>query len=285
MTANRISLVTGATGKQGGAVARSLLRRAQKVRVFTRDPAKAEVLKQLGAEVVVGSSTDRSSLDAALKGVDQVFLMTTFFENGLEAEVQQGVAVADAAKASGVEHLVFASVGSAHRNTSIPHFETKWRVEQHIKQIGLPATILRPAAFMENFGTYWPPNAQGVLILPFRPTTKLHMIAVKDIGEFAAAAFMRPAEFIGQAIDLAGDALTLPEIAAHLSGAMGRPVTFQPLPEDQVEAAMGHDFARMFRWFNEVGYGVDVPALEKRWGIPLSKFVDVVAEAPWAKPA
>ncbi len=76
----------------------------------------------------------------------------------------------------------------------------------------------------------------------------------------------------------------MPEVATLLSQALGRAVTFQPVPEDQVEATMGHDYALMFRWFNEVGYGVDVPALEKQWGIPLSKFKDVVANASWAKP-
>ena len=281
---NETILVTGATGQQGGAVAKSLLRQGQKVRGFTRNPAKAEALKKLGAEVVSGSLTDRSSLDLALKGVKKVFLMTTFFEEGMEADVQQGITMVDAAKAAGVEHLVFTSVGSAHRKTGIPHFETKWQVEQHIQKIGLPATILRPTAFMDNFGTFWQPSSEGVIMAPLRPDTKLQMIAVKDIGEFGAAAFLRPSEFIGQAIDLAGDELTMPEVATHLSRTMGRSVQFQQIADDQAEAAVGLDFALMFRWFNEVGYDVDIPALQQRWGIPLTTFKELIAEAPWAKP-
>lgn len=285
MARNEVILVTGATGQQGGAVARSLLQRGQKVRALTRNPAKAkaEELRKLGAEVVAGELTDRASLEKALRGVKKVFLVTTFFEAGLEAEVKQGITMADAAKAAGVEHLVFTSVGSAHRKTGIPHFETKWKVEQHIQKIGLQATILRPTGFMENFGTYFRPSPQGILMLPLRPDTKLQMIAVQDIGEFAAAAFLRPAEFIGQAIDLAGDELTMPEVTAHLSRVMGRTVQFQPIPDDQAEAAVGHDFALMFRWFNEVGYDVDIPTLSKRWGIPLTTFRDLVAHAPWVK--
>ena len=111
------------------------------------------------------------------------------------------------------------------------------------------------------------------------------MVAVQDIGEFGAAAFLRPSEFIGQAIDLAGDELTMPEVATQLSNTMGRSVQFQQLPDDQAESAVGLDFALLFRWLNEVGYDVDIPALQKRWGIPLTTFKEIIAEAPWAKPA
>jgi len=278
-------LVTGATGQQGGAVVRSLLRQGQTVRALTRTPSKAEALKKLGAEVVAGNLTDRPSLDVALKGIKKVFLVTTFFEEGMEADVQQGITMVDAAKAAGVEHLVFSSVGSAHRKTGIPHFETKWQVEQHIQKIGLPATILRPTAFMENFGTFWQPSSEGVMMAPLRPDTKLQMIAVQNIGEFAAAAFLRSSEFMGQAIDLAGDELTMLEAASHLSNTTGRSVQFQQIADDQAEAAVGLDFALMFRWFNEVGYDVDIPALRQRWGIALTTFKETIAKAPWAKPS
>jgi len=276
--------VTGATGQQGGAVARSLLRQGQSVRVLTRNPSKAEELKNLGAEVVVGNLTDRTSLEAALKGVKKVFLMTTFFEEGMEVEVQQGITFADAVKAAGVDQLVYTSVGSAHRNTGIPHFETKWKVEQHIQKLGLSATILRPVFFMENFATFFKPSSEGILMVPLPPGTKLQMIAVKDIGEFGAAAFLRPSDFIGNFIDLAGDELTMPEVAALFSKTMGRSVQFKQMPDDQAEATLGHDFMLMFRWFKEVGYNVDTMALEKRWGIPLTKFKDLITQAPLAKP-
>ena len=276
--------VTGATGQQGGAVARSLLRQGQGVRVLTRNPSKAEALKNLGAEVVVGNLTDRTLLEAALKGVKKVFLMTTFFEEGMEAEVQQGITLANAVKEAGVDHLVYTSVGSAHRNTEIPHFETKWKVEQHIQKLGLSATILRPVFFMENFSTFFKPSSEGILMVPLPPETKLQMIGVRDIGEFGAAAFLRPSEFIGQAIDFAGDELTMPEVASHFSQTMGRSVQFKQMADDQAEGAMGHDMMLMFRWFKEVGYNVDTSVLEKRWGIPLTKFKDLINQAPWGKP-
>lgn len=283
MTQAKPILVTGSTGQQGNAVARSLLRQGQKVRVLTRHPDKAAALAKAGAEVVKGDLTSQADLQKALVGVRGVFAMSTPFEAGMDAEVKQGTMLADAAKQAGVTHYVYTSVGSADRNTGIPHFETKWKVEQHIRRISLPATILRPVFFMENFSTYFPPSKEGILEMPMRPTTKLQMIAVKDIGEFGAAAFLSPTRFLGQAIDLAGDELTIPQVAAHLSRTRGRQIQFRQIPDDQVEKLMGQDLALMFRWFQEVGYSVDIPALEKRYGIPLTKFADLIATADWAK--
>jgi uncharacterized protein YbjT (DUF2867 family) len=137
---------------------------------------------------------------------------------------------------------------------------------------------------MENFGTFFLAGVlQGVLVLPMKPETKLQMIAVKDVGEFGAAAFLRPRDFLGQAIELAGDELTMPEAVAHLSRTTGRRIQFQQLPDDQAEAAMGHDLATMFRWFNTVGYEGDIQGLTRRFGIPLTKFADLIATAEWAK--
>ena len=201
----------------------------------------------------------------------------------MEAEVRQGIVLADAAKQAGIAHYVYTSVGSAHRNTGIPHFGSKWKVELHIRQIGLPATILRPVWFMENFTTFAKPSAEGVLMLPMKPARKLAMVALKDIGEFGAAAFLRPNDFLGQAIDLAGDELTMPETAALLTKAMGRPIRFQEFPMDQAEAAMGHDLATMFRWFNEVGYVIDIPGLKQQFGIPLTTFAEWMKTIDWAR--
>ncbi len=276
-------LVTGATGQQGGAVARALLTTGQKVRVMTRHPEKATTLAKGGAEIVQGDLTNPTILQMALRGVHGVFAMSTPFEAGMEAEVRQGIVLADAAKQAGIAHYVYTSVGSAHRHTGIPHFESKWKVEQHIREIGLPATILRPVWFMENFTTFAKPSAEGVVMLPMNPARKLAMVAVKDIGEFGAAAFLRPKEFLGQAIDLAGDELTMPEAAALLTKAMGRPIRFQELAMDQAEAAMGHDLATMFRWFNEVGYAIDVSALNQRFRIPLTTFAEWIKTVDWTK--
>jgi len=276
-------LVTGATGQQGGAVAKALLAKGQKIRVMTRNPDKAAALAKAGAEVVKGDLTNVSDLQAALRGVHGVFAMSTPFEAGMEAEVRQGFLMADAAKQAGVSHYVYTSVGSAHRNTGIPHFDSKWAVEQHIRQIALPATILRPVWFMENFTTFARPSAEGVLSLPMKPDRKLAMVALKDIGEFGAGAFMRPKDFLGQAIDFAGDDLTMIEAATLLTKAMGRTIRFQEFPVDQAEATMGHDLALMFKWFNDVGYAIDIPALQQKFGIPLTTFTEWMTTIDWTK--
>jgi uncharacterized protein YbjT (DUF2867 family) len=227
--------------------------------------------------------TNASDLQAALRGVHGVFAMSTWFEAGMDQEVRQGIMMADAAKQAGIAHYVYTSVGSAHRNTGIPHFETKWKVEQHIRQIGLPATVLRPVWFMENFTTFSKPSAEGILMMPMRADKKLAMVALRDIGEFGAAAFMRPNDFLGQAIDLGGDELTMLEVAAQLSKVTGRSIQFQGLPLEQAEAALGHDLATMFRWFNEVGFQINVAALKQIFGIPLTTFAEWSKTVDWAR--
>ncbi len=282
-TQTELILVTGATGQQGGAVANALLQKGKRVRVMTRNPEKAAGLAKAGAEVIKGNLTNQTDLQAALRGVHGVFAMSTPFEGGMDEEVRQGVMLADAAKQAGVLHYVYTSVGSAHRHTGIPHFESKWRVEQHIRKVGLPATILRPVFFMENFTTFSKPSPDGVLSMPMQPDRKLAMVALRDIGEFGAAAFVRPNDFLEQAIDLAGDELTIPEAATTLTKATGRPIRFQEFPSDRAEAAMGHDFATMFRWFNDVGYSVNIPMLKQKFGIPLMTFQEWSRTVDWPK--
>ncbi|HIE65388.1 MAG: NmrA/HSCARG family protein [Nitrospira sp.] len=285
METNGTILVTGATGQQGNAIATSLLGQGKNVRSLTRHLSKGEALKRMGSEVVEGELTDQASLEKALEGIKQVFLVTTPFEAGMDAEVKQGLTMVDAAKAAGVDHLVYSSVGGADQKTGIPHFETKWQVEEYIKKVGIPATILRPVFFMENFGSPWmlPAIQNKKLTFPVRPDRTLQMVSLRDIGAFGAAAFIRPQDFIGQTIELAGDEMTLPDALKMVSQSIGHTIEYELLPDEQAEAALGHDFAVMFRWFNEVGYNANISALERQWGIPLTKFKEVVDKASWAK--
>jgi uncharacterized protein YbjT (DUF2867 family) len=192
---------------------------------------------------------------------------------------------AEAAKAAGVEHLVYSSVGSAHRNTGVPHFESKWKVEQHIRELGIPATILRPVWFMDNLGSASSLSAMraGKVTMPLPPTRKLAMIAVENIGEYAAAAFLRPQDFLGAEIELAGDELTIPEAMALVSKATGRTINYEVMPFEQAEQAVGRDRMMMFKWFDEVGYICEPKTLRKKWGIPLTRFAEYVAKADWVK--
>jgi uncharacterized protein YbjT (DUF2867 family) len=263
----RVVLVVGATGKQGGAVARSLLDRGFQVRALTRDPHKpeAQALVEQGAEVVQGDMDDRSAMDRALEGAYGVFSMQNFWETGYDREVQQGKTVADAAKAAGVEHLVYSSVGSAHRQTGIPHFESKAEVEEHVREIGLPYTILRPVFFMQNWEMMREMVLGGTLAQPLDPDKPFQQVAVEDVGAFAAIAFENPDRWIGREVDLAGDEQTMPEIAETFGHVIGREVSYYQVPWDQFEEQMGEEFTVNYRWFNDVGYEADIAALRQEY--------------------
>ena len=258
-------LVTGATGNQGGAVAQRLLEQGFQVRVLTRDPQKdeAQALAKQGAEVVQGDLEDRSSVDRALEGVYGVFSVQNFWEAGYEREVRQGVTLANAAKAAGVSHYVYSSVGSAHRETGISHFDSKWEVEQHLRGTGLPYTILRPVFFMQNWEMMRDQILDGTLAQPLDPDKPLQQVAVEDVGAFAARAFEHSDDWIGREVDLAGDALTMPEAAETFSRVIGREVNYFQVPWDQFQEQMGEEFAVMYRWFNNEGYEADIATLRK----------------------
>lgn len=259
----RVILVTGATGKQGGAALRQLRARGFPVRALTRDAqaSAARALAATGVEVVEGDLDDRASLDRALAGAYGVYAMTTPSGTGIANEVRQGTALADAAKAARVGHFLYSSVGGADRRTGIPHFESKFQVEEHIRAIGLPQTILRPVFFMENWGRSRDAILSGTLVQPLGPATPLQMVAVDDIGAFAALAFSQPERWLGDAVELAGDALTMPQAADTFARVGGRPVRYSRLPLDQTRRTMGEENAMMFTWFNDAGYAADIPAL------------------------
>ncbi len=273
----RVILVSGATGQQGGAVARSLLERGFAVRALTRNPDKAEAreLADLGAEVVGGDLEDRSSIEQVLDGVNGVFSVQQFGEVGIEGEIRQGVALADAAKAAGVEHYVYSSVGSAHRETGIPHFESKFEVEEHVRASGVPYTVLRPVFFMQNWEFMREPILGGTLPQPLDPDKPFQMIDAEDIGVFAAMAFEDPETWIGREVDLAGDELTMPEIAATFSRVIGREVDYFQVPWEGFEEQMGEEYTIMYRWFNDYGYEADIPALRKEYPglIPFERYL------------
>ncbi len=274
MASRKKILVTGANGRQGGAVAGCLLAKGQKVRIMTRFPEKARKWRKSGAEVVRGDFSDYRSLEEAVKGVRGVFLMGTPFESDPGTEVEQGRSVVYACREEGVPHLVYSSVCCADMETAIPHFDSKFEVEEYIRESGLKHTILRPVSFMENFVSPWMRSSleEGLLALPLSPETNLQMICVEDIGEFAAEAFRDPDRFAGDEIDLAGDERKIRDTVLELSCTLNRPIRYERLPEEKAEEAFGHDLAEMYRWLDEVGFDVDISGLRERYGIPLTSF-------------
>ena len=265
MTQRLTVVVTGSTGKQGGAVARGLLERGHKVRAVTRDTnsSQAKSLASAGATLVAAPLEDTVALTQALEGATSLFAMTTP-SGGTDAETRQGVAAANAAQAAGV-HLVFTSVGSANRQTGIPHFDSKYEVEKHIAKVGVRATILAPVAFMENLYFIKEQLAKGIYAAALPPTTALAQVAVADIGAVAVRVLEDAGRFTGKRFDLASDELTGNNAMAILARVTGRPFSYYQVPLDVIRQRMGEDAVKMYEWFDRVGFSVDRAALRREF--------------------
>ena len=264
---NKVIAVTGATGQQGGAVARKLLEAGWKVRALTRDLDKpaAQELQALGAEIVPGDMDDRAQLDAAFQGAYGVFSVQNFWLPGVgfEGEIRQGKNVEEAAKAAGVQHLVYSSVGAAHRGMGQKHFESKWMIEQHLHSLDIPFTILRPAAFYENFNWERAYILNGTFNgLGLRPEKERQLIGVDDIAAFAALVFANPSEYAGKTMELAGDALTESQLADTFMKVIGRPVRLS-MPVEGQSWGDPEEMTAMFNFFNGEAYDADIAALRK----------------------
>lgn len=256
-------LVSGATGQQGSAVVRHLLDNGFNVRALTRntDQIAACDLAETGVELFQGDFMDRSSLDRALDGVYGAFSVQNAHAAGIEGEIKQGKAFADAVKDAGVKHFVYSSVGGAERNTGIPHFDSKWEIEKHIRQLEIPNTILRPVFFMNNWTRFKDSILDGQVLSPMKPDTKLQQIAVDDIGIFAAVAFANPDKWLSRAIEIAGDDLTMSATTKTFGLALDMNVEYVQVPWDKFEEQAGSEMTTMYRWFEEKGYEANITTL------------------------
>src|ERR1700687_2279252 len=272
MTSNRTILTTGVTGQQGGAVAQALHGAGFHLRGLTRKPdsERAAALARQGIDIVKGDLDEEASLRHALSGAWGVFGVQNAGEAGVEREEAQGKRLATLAREAGVEHYVYTSVGSAHKRTGGPHFDSKSRIEETVRALRFPShVILRPVFFMENLRA--PFSLQGsTLAWALGPSTKLQMIAVDDIGWVGARAFTDAAALNGRELDLAGDVRTMPEAAKILTEALGRPIAFAQTPIEQVRQ-YSKDMAVMLEWFERVGYSADIAGLEREFGRALTK--------------
>jgi uncharacterized protein YbjT (DUF2867 family) len=279
-------LVTGATGKQGGHLVRELLARGHSVRALTRKPESpaAAALAERGVTIVPGNFDDEGSLERAARGVDTVFAMSTPFEGGSKTEAIEGINIFRAASRVRVKHFVYSSVAGADRATGIPHFDSKFEVEKEIRKSGIPFTIVAPVFFMENFLAEWMAAgiAQGSIAVAVPATRRLQQIAVEDIAQFTALVIERRESFLGKRIDIASDELTLATATAAISEASGRPIKYTAIP---IAAArqQSEDLARMYEWFDRVGYDADVVGLrvlypEVHW----HRFSDWAREQRWS---
>ncbi len=239
---------------------RHLREKGYAVRALTRHPDKPEaraLIDQTGIEVAGGDYEDKASLLRALEDVYGVFAVQTPYESGVDAEVRQGIALIDAAHTSEVSHYIYSSVGSADQKTGIPHFDSKWKIEEHLRGTGMPYTIVRPVFFMENWLQMKDQIAKGPLMLPLTPETILQQVAVDDIGAFVAMALEHSGKWHGTATDLAGDELFVDQVAQTLQ------TTYTQIPWKDFEKQVGHELAVMYKWFQDVGYHADITAIRK----------------------
>jgi len=279
-------LVTGATGKQGGHLVRELLARGHSVRALTRKPESpaAAALAERGVTIVRGDFEDEGGLERAARGVDTVFAMSTPFESGEKTETREGINLARAASKVGVKHLVYSSVAGADRATGIPHFDSKFEVEKEIRRLGVPFTIVAPVFFMENFLADFMAAglAKGSIAIAVPATRRLQQIAVADIAQFTALVIERRKDFLGKRIDIASDELTLVTTAAAISEAAGRHIEYTALPIDSVRQ-WNADLARMYEWFDRVGYDADIVGLRSLYPeVDWHRFSTWAREQRWA---
>jgi uncharacterized protein YbjT (DUF2867 family) len=263
----RVILVTGATGTQGGAVARELLERGYAVRALTRDPNSegAQALATLGAKPVKGDFENAASLVAAMEGVDGVFGVTLFWNGGYQAEVEQGKRLIDAAVKAGIGQFVLTSVAGADQQTGIPHFDSKWEVEQYLHATDLDWTIIRPVEFMDNWAWDLEQFRSGVMSDPRDSQSSHQWIAARYIGFFVAEAFDHPDDWTGVTQEIAGEELTLDELRVILSEVFGMKIEHVQPTWEAFEAEVGEEISVMVRWFDDDGYAVDVNALRARY--------------------
>ena len=278
-------LVTGATGKQGGHLVRELLERGHSVRALTRKPESpaAKALAERGVTIVKGDFDDEEGLERAAGGVDTVFAMSTPYESGVKTETREGINILRAASAVGVTHFVYSSVAGADRASGIPHFDSKFEVEKEIRRSGVPFTIVAPVFFMENFLAEWMAAgiAQGSIAIAVPATRRLQQIAVEDIAQFTALVIERREHFLGKRIDIASDELTLTTAAAAISEASGRSIKYIAVPIAAAQSSNA-DLARMYEWFDRVGYDADVVGLRSLYPeVNWHRFSDWAREQRW----
>jgi uncharacterized protein YbjT (DUF2867 family) len=287
-------LITGATGRQGGATARALLAAGVPVRALVRDAStdRAKTIEALGAELVTGDLHDRDSVIRAAQGVRAVFSvqMPAVTADGFDfaGEVAQAGNLIEGAKAAGVPHFVHTSVSGAGRHTQTPGWaEGRWAsmepplgakstIQDRVREAGFPHwTLLKPAFFMENFlpsmAFLFPRGIEGGLVSVLKPGTRLSLVAVDDIGRAAAAAIAAPERFDGVELELASDYLSMTEIAEILSRVLGTRLSAPDMTEEEARAAGMPAMGASHEWLNVAGQPAR-PRYAKDLGIPLTSF-------------
>ena len=246
--------VTGATGNQGGAVVRSLLKNGFAVKALTRNASspEAELLKGLNAEIVPGDLNHPEGFADQLRDVSGIFSVQSF-ANGTDKEIKQGIALANLAKTLRVEFFLFSSVLGADLHSGVPIWESKFTIENHIRESGLPFCILRPASFFENFQIPAVKNRilKGKLGSPIGRNILQPFLSVQDIGTVTATIFKNREKYLGKTISLVAAEMNLDEVASIFSELLGKEIKYQQLPMFLTRLIMGRNLYKMFDWINK----------------------------------
>ncbi|MGB3444714.1 MAG: NmrA family NAD(P)-binding protein [Actinophytocola sp.] len=287
-------LVTGATGRQGGATTRALRAAGVPVRALVRDPGtdRAKAVEALGVELVTGDLHDLDSVIRAAKGTHAVFSvqMPAITADGFDfaGEVVQGRNLVAGAKAAGVPQFVHSSVTGAGQHTEAPGWaEGRWAsmaptlgaksaIQDEVRAAGFPSwTLLKPGFFMANFlpsmGFLFPRGIEGGLVSVLHPQTRLSLVATEDVGTAAAMAIAEPERFDGVELELASDHLSMTEIAEVLSRTLGTELSAPDMTEEEAFAAGMPPMGASHEWLNAVPQP-GRPEYARDLGIPLTSF-------------
>lgn len=262
MHADRLIVVTGATGRQGGAVARHLLSDGWQVRAVSRNPRgkRALQLATHGVPVVQADMADPVALRRAFRGAYGVYSVQNPMICGLEEEVVQGKNVADAAHEAGVSHVVYGSAGTGESGTGVGSWESKLAVQAHLEKLGLPLTVLRPMAFMElmtDHSFYPAVSTWHVMPKLMGADRPVYWFCVDDLGAIAAKAFADPDRFVGADLRLAAEVSSLDECRDIWRQVTGKPPRRFPMPVWLFERFVGDDRTTMWRWLQTAQIDVD----------------------------
>lgn len=279
--ASRVVAVVGATGRQGGAVVRHLLQDGWAVRALTRTPSSpaARTLRQLGSEVRQADSEDPGALGAALAGAYGLYNVQNPMTSSLEAEVRQGVNVADAAAAAGVEHVVYGAAGVGDVPTGVGSWDSKLVVADRFREHGLRLTVLRPMAFMElmtDRGYYPALSVWHVMPTLMGPARPVGWLCTDDLGAIAARVFAEPDRWVGRSLQLSADVRTIDECRQLWREQTGRAPRGFPMPTWLFERFAGTDLTTMWRWLREAD--VDLSVDQARELLPEARTVPVWLE-------
>jgi uncharacterized protein YbjT (DUF2867 family) len=284
-------LLIGVTGGTGSNVVKGFFEQnSTNLRIMTRkiDLQRPFLAKfnNLGVELVEADLDDEASLEKALVGVSAVYCHAFAPDSSKPdpQEIERAKRLAQIAKQANIAHLVYNSAGGVERNSGIGHIKQKYKIEQILKQAGLPTTMLRACLFMEEFWKKYtrPSILKGVFSFAIQPDRPLHLITTKDLGRVAAYVIKHRAKYVDRAIELAGDVLTPTQMTAEFSRVQGKPVTYKEIPPWIFLLLWRKSLFDLIQWYRNQGYQADVQYLRQEFPQLLTSFREFLEETNWA---